>query len=344
MNKPLPAGVTADMLVDLHETAAEWFVRQQAADWNESDRSALEDWLQDNPLHREIFDSMGHTRQLLSLLKTDLDRGSREAEATASKTVPAPGFWRRRPDAPAARRALMPTLAAIGAVLIGGGWYVRDNTASYRLDIATAAGETRSVDLPDGTRVALNFGSSLQVRYYPRRREAVLNRGEGFFQVAADTGRPFTVDSGDSRITVLGTSFNVQASPPRLVVRVKAGEVQVKPDRATRGKPVLLSAGHGIAVDSATARYVSESVQADTVGDWRSGQIRFKRASLEDVAQQLARYLGRPIALASADLATLPVSGYFSTAAPEAFLQLLPGIAPVQVQRAQNGDWLISGR
>ena len=59
----------------------------------------------------------------------------------------------------------------------------------YTLNVATDAGETRQLDLPDGSHVALNFNSTLQVRY-PRRRELVLNQGEGYFDVAPDARRP----------------------------------------------------------------------------------------------------------------------------------------------------------
>ena len=79
----------------------------------------------------------------------------------------------------------------------------------YTLNVATDAGETRQLDLPDGSHVALNFNSTLQVRYYPRRRELVLNQGEGYFDVAPDARRPFTVDARQSRVTVVGTAFNV---------------------------------------------------------------------------------------------------------------------------------------
>ena len=49
--------------------------------------------------------------------------------------------------------------------------------------------------------------------YYPGRREVVLDQGEGFFEVAPDSGRPFTVDARQSRVTVVGTAFDVRTTP-----------------------------------------------------------------------------------------------------------------------------------
>lgn len=337
MNKSLPPGMAPDTLVDLHEAAADWFTRRQEPTWTGADERALDAWLQADAQHRAIFDSMGRTRQLFGQLK-DLRT---QTAATASATAPAPrrGRWIDMARSP----AFAPALAALFALVLGGGWYAWDHTPRYRLDVTTAPGETRLVDLPDGTRIALNFATTLQVRYYPRRREAVLDQGEAFFQVAADAAKPFTVDSGASQVKVVGTAFNVRAAPPRLVVKVLEGKVQVQADRA-RPSVLALGAGMGVAIDPATGREVSLAAQADTVGDWRSGQLRFRRTPLEEVAQEVARYLGQPVTLASADLAALPVSAFFGTAAPEAFLQLLPDLVAVRVQRQPAGGWVISRR
>ena len=352
MNKPLPPGMAPDTLVDLHETAAEWFTRRQEPGWTSADERALDAWLQADPFHREVFDSMGRTRQLFGQLKQYRAQqqapaqaapgpAARARPAAAAPAQPRRGWWQTVARGP----AFAPILVAVLMLALGGGWYAWDNTGSYTLDVATARGEVRDIDLPDGSHVALNWDSTLKVRYYPRRREIVLDRGEAFFQVSADAARPFTVDSGRSQVRVVGTAFNVRAAPPRLIVKVREGKVEVRPDRTAPDGPVLvLGPDSGVSVDPATAQHVSVPVSADTVGDWRNGQLRFKRSPLGEVAQEVARYLGRPVTLAGPELAGLPVSAYFSTAAPDAFMELLPDIAPVRVRRQPDGGWVISRR
>ena len=351
MNKTMPPGMAPDTLVDLHETAADWFTRRQEPTWTGADERALNVWLEADPFHREVFDSMGRTRQLFGQLKqfrAEAAGAAQSAHSPRPHTTPlAPvasprrGFW----GAIARTPAFTPVIAVICAVLVGGGWYAWDNTPRYRLDVATAPGETRLVDLPDGSRISLNFASTLQVRYYPRRREAVLDRGEAFFQVAADAAKPFTVDSGRSQVKVVGTAFNVRAAPPRLIVKVLEGKVEVRTDRTAPGAQMLvLGANTGIAIDPATGRHVPVSAQADTVGDWRSGQLRFRHTPLEEVASEISRYLGKPVVLASSDLAQLPVSAFFTTGAPDAFIQLLPDLVAVRVQRQPDGSWLVFKR
>jgi transmembrane sensor len=234
---------------------------------------------------------------------------------------------------------------ALFCALLVGGWHAWDNTARYTLQMATGPGERREVDLPDGSHVAVNFDSRLQVRYYPRRREVVLDSGEAFFEVAPDASRPFTVDSGRSRVKVVGTAFNVRAAPPRLVVKVLRGKVEVRADRdAADGPVMLLGPASGVSIDPVTGGHDTVAAPADTVGDWRTGQLRFRRTPLDEVARELSRYLGQPVVLASEDLGSLPVSAFFSTAAPEPFIELLPDLIPVRVRRQASGGWLIARR
>ncbi|WP_241118867.1 FecR family protein, partial [Achromobacter xylosoxidans] len=254
-----------------------------------------------------------------------------------------PGFWLALPGLAAFPKAL----AAVCAVLViggGYGWYRWDNTPGYVLDVSTAAGEIRQLDMPDGSRIALNFGSTLQVRYYPRRREVVLNQGEGFFDVAPDTGRPFTVDARQSRVTVVGTAFNVRTTPQAVIVKVLHGRVRVQPDRDHGGQALSLGAEQGVSVDARAATYQTVAVAADSVGGWRNGRLVFRRTPLGEVAQEVAQYLGKPVALASPDLKTLPVSGFAATNAPAAFLEALPDLLPVRVTRAADGGYLILAR
>lgn len=80
--------------------------------------------------------------------------------------------------------------------------------------IEAGPGESRSVTLADGTRVALNSGSSLvqprwSMPWSAPAREVVLV-GEAFFEVTPDEV-PFQVETFNARVTVLGTQFNVRA-------------------------------------------------------------------------------------------------------------------------------------
>lgn len=358
---PLPEGMSPQALVDMHETAAAWLMRRSEPGWTGVDERALEAWLAEAPLHRETFEGMSlidHDLHQIPLAqhaswrmagrnRTATAAAPARPSATRPGTSTAPGAaglhspaWSRRSWASAAVCACVLLLAGGGY-----GWHRWNNTPSFMLNVATGHGETRAVELPDGSHVTLNIDSSLQVHYYPGRREILLDKGEAFFQVAADTGRPFTVDSGASQVKVVGTAFNVRAAPPQTVVKVLEGKVEVRPDRHAHPDQVLqMGPGSGLTIDPATGKTSSLRAAAATVGDWRTGQVQFQQTPLGDVAQELSRYLGQPVALASPELAQLPVSGVLSTASPQFFLQALPELLPLRVQQTAEGGWRIARR
>jgi len=349
-------------LVELHKQACGYFVRRRDTGWTNADECELNTWLSANPVHRDIYDSLlRHAIDLQQVqrprLASDSPEGQRptpppfHAGAIGART-PQPSInpgqasqgWRNAWRGPFASSLL--SVAVISAVfLLTGGWYWWDNRAGYTLEATTGPHEIRHVDLPDGSGVTLNFDTTLVVRYYPRRRETVLNQGEAFFQVAANPAKPFTVDSGLSQVRVVGTAFNVRAAPPDLVVKVLEGKVEVRSDRLRHGNVLLLGPGTGVILDPADGRHTPVAASADTVGDWRHGQLVFEQIPLKEAAAELARYLGEPVRVeGDAQLAALPVSGMVMTRSPKAFLMSLPHLLPVRVQAVADGGWRIVAR
>lgn len=89
---------------------------------------------------------------------------------------------------------------------------------------------TRSVVLADGTKVYLTPGSSIRydVAGSPDSRTIRLD-GEGYFDVARDSLRPLTVQTGNIAVKVLGTKFSVSSGSdnPNTEVMLESGSVRV---------------------------------------------------------------------------------------------------------------------
>lgn len=341
-------------LAQRHQRAADYLVRRREPEWTPSDERELDAWL-DHPANRTIFDSLSRTALDLQQIR----RPQLASEKASARTAATLGMERvrarntRTATTPLSaepsrwqfgRRALAPALMC-GLLLAGGGWYWWDSHPDYELIVATGQGDIREIELPDGSSVALNFGSSLRVRYYPRHRDTELLAGEAFFRVAPDASRPFIVDSGNSQVRVVGTAFNVLAAPPGLVVKVLEGQVEVRPDRTRADmRPLRLNAGEGVSINSATRQHATVAAPADTVGDWRGGQLVFEQTPLATVASDLARYLGEPVTVEGERLGRMPVSGMAITSSPATFLRSLPDLLPVQVDKSAEGVWRISAR
>jgi len=153
--------------------------------------------------------------------------------------------------------------------------------------VETGRGETRQLILPDGSTVQLNAGTVLRYAkdFGSPSRAVSLLKGEAFFQVVKRAGCPFVVVAGAVRTTVLGTSFDIRtyAEEKRMSVAVVTGKVKVTEGAQQSG--VLLGAGQLLRKDRGTG-----DVETDTFDDpedvvaWKSGGLRFKDASFDELA------------------------------------------------------------
>lgn len=343
-----PSVTVADEWDEGPEAAAcDWFLGRRDPAWSRDDESRFQQWLGADPVHHLAYaDAEALWADCAEVPRPERVGVSDPAPAAAPVMKPASGptagAW------PGWARGWPVGLAAC-LLASAGGWYAWFQTPRHDVSVVTAPGETRQLTLPDGSLVDVNVGTDVRVRYFVGRREVQLNRGEAFFTVAPDAGRPFTVDSGRSRTTVTGTRFNLRADPGRLVVKVLDGQVRVQPDRdtpAAQGRPVILGPLQTVSVDAVSSRpEVGRVVAQDSVGDWRTGRLVFRRTPVTEMAAEIGRYLGELVTVdGDPKVRQLTVSGFADTREPAAFLDALPDLLPVRVSRAVDGGYLIRGR
>jgi len=170
-----------------------------------------------------------------------------------------------------------------------------------------------------------------------------LAQGAAFFDVARNPERPFIVQAGGVRVTVLGTRFGVELDAgrggrERVTVQVESGRVRVESD-AAGGQAYELGAGQGLRLDGADAMG-TQAAPGDAAA-WRHGELAFAESTLGEVLQRLARYA--PFALAATpEAARLPLGGRVRIAQAQAWVMALPRALPVQVRRQADGGLLVA--
>ena len=158
------------------------------------------------------------------------------AQAARNGAAPRPALRLVKPARPAywmAAAACIALLIAVGVLLTQ-----RPTTTTVR----AAPGQFYAALLPDGSRVVLNSNATLHYpRSFGKAERRVALTGEAFFDVTK-AGVPFTIETFNATVTVLGTSFNVRAVPDaaeaETTVSVETGIVEVvaknAPDNAVR--------------------------------------------------------------------------------------------------------------
>ena len=216
--------------------------------------------------------------------------------------------------------------------------------------VAVPYGERLSMVLPDGSSVELGGGSTLRYKpFQPEGARTVRLEGEAFFKVIKEP-RPFVVETFNARVAVRGTSFNVQAWQTDVreatVVTLASGAVELTPrtPHRVRGKlseavPVRLAPGETSAVvGDTTAARSPAAARLDRALSWRSGGLAFADEPLGSVAQALERRFDVEIALASAEIADLPIA-YFNPnpVSAASVLDALAHIHGLQFRRTSEG-------
>jgi transmembrane sensor len=198
----------------------------------------------------------------------------------------------------------------------------------YRTEI----GVITALPLADGSKITLNTASEIRLVVDRRKREAEVKQGEAFFEVVPDPSRPFTVDAGDRRITVVGTKFSVRREHGKLRVIVTEGKVSVS------DSDVILRAGTIASSKDGESMTVQERTpeQAEELLNWREGYVTFDETSLAEAIAEFNRYNTRKLVIADATIASLPVSGHFRWTSIEPFARLLEEGFPVVVAREDD--------
>lgn len=292
--------------------AIDWAIATQHPDFSDWDGFAR--WLEADPRHATAYDqalaAAGSVADLAAQAAPAMPRAANDEEVgPRQKTV--------------RRRWMIGALAAsLLAVIAIPAWQMRPQPYT----VTTAMGETRSIDLPDGSMIVINGGSRLGLdRGNPRF--ARLETGEALFEVQHDARDPFVVEAGDVRLVDAGTAFNVVRTGSDLDVAVSEGVVIVNPEREN----VRLPAGRRAVMAGAGGGIMLSDVAPDQVGSWRSGRLSFAGTSLAAVAAALERGLGTRI-LVHPSIAARPFSGVVQISGRGA--GAVAAIAPVLGTRA----------
>ncbi len=172
-------------------------------------------------------------------------------------------------------------------------WHMRSATSSQKqlavVQIATKAGERKTVLLPDSSTVVINSGSLLSYpeKFTGKNRNVSL-KGEAFFMVKRNPRKPFNVQSAEVKTTVLGTSFNICESGGDVTVTVATGKVKVIATNKKGG--VVLLPDEQVLFHSKTGGFTRKKTDAMFYSGWSKGYIYFNNIKLEQAFAQLKKW------------------------------------------------------
>lgn len=310
----------------ISDEALVWIVRLHSGDASSHDRQEYGQWRAQSAEHEAaaaeaeaLWSDAGHLRQDG---RTGLVYPGRNREGLS-------------------RRRFLTGVAGLGVV--GGGFAAaRPFLRTLGSDYATATAETRTIGLPDGSRVMLNARSAMDIRFDGQIRRVLLKEGQAFFDVAAEA-RPFTVSVGDTDVTALGTAFDIDANVAdgSLAVAVTSHSVRVR-SMSGVSADLTLSQGERVSIDAdgIIGTPIAEDPAAALA--WQTGMYVAENRRLGDVVAALGRYHQGWIVFSHDSLKSRLVSAVLDLRTPDASLAALAAGLQIRVIRMTRFVTLIS--
>ncbi|MGA9703614.1 FecR domain-containing protein [Pseudomonas sp.] len=291
------------------EQASEWLMLQWGGDLHGEQLQAFAQWQAADPEHRRAWQRLQRLQHTLGGVPTDSARA----------------VLRDTPDTQ--RRA---ALKLLGVLLVAGGsGYLVQRSEPWQAAFAeyrTTTGEIRHVTLSDGTRLALNSDSAVDLRFSASERRIRLIRGEILLTSGHDPIRPLIVETPAGDVQALGTRFAVRELPDGSRVDLYEGRVRVTP---LHGAAVQIQAGDSLWFNQRQSSPLP-AVEAGT-SSWTEHRLIAERQPLGQFVAQLSRY--RPGLLrCDQAVAGLLLTGVFPLNDTDAILAALERSLPVQVQ------------
>jgi transmembrane sensor len=217
-------------------------------------------------------------------------------------------------------KATFAIAASIILLVSSGIWFLNNIVPAEKEFIYQTEFQQVSVEkLPDGSVVHLNAGSSLSfAKEFGNNHRELKLEGEAFFYVEPNEKIPFIISTGNSKIRVVGTAFNVDGQIPGLKkISVVEGIVAVYFSGSELGQ---FKMGDEVLIDEVNHSY--------TVGHhgnaaaWLYNSFHFENESLHIVIEKLEKWYGVSFSYPS-ELADEKVTTTFDKAGPEKAAEIL---------------------
>jgi transmembrane sensor len=189
-------------------------------------------------------------------------------------------------------------------------------------------GSRVSFELPDGTTGMLNSGSHLSYSLPFNKSRQVKLEGEAWFEVYRDENHPFEINTGSSKVKVLGTSFNLSAYPEENYVEVvlKQGKVEFM-NMEGKEKAILQSSERLVSQNGNISKSV---IDPSKYYAWTEGKLVFRSDPMDEVARRIERWYNVKVELADQELKRYSFRATFEDDKLEDVLHYLSMTSPIK--------------
>lgn len=208
------------------------------------------------------------------------------------------------------------------------------NRLQTPLEYMTAEHEIKEILLPDSTVVSLNQHSHIKLLKVWTEEDSIREvwlDGEAYFSVQRTTNNSkFIVHSGDLKVEVLGTTFNVKKQAGSTTVVLETGKVQLISDRKPEEKVIMEP---GQMVEYKAGELTQKPVNTQVFTAWKEGKIIFENATITEVVRRLGESYGLAVDYSALQETEGQFNGSFPADDLDVLLSALSKAYPWQIER-----------
>lgn len=297
-----------DQLLD---EAIQWLGKLNAGILSSDENQDFINWVNTSSNHRKAYEEMSEVWQATEGMQ-DLPQFKQEADDLIQQS-----------QTPSGKKTSWLVSIAASFVMAVGILYTQYSPKDSSIQperFASEIGETKNINLTDGSKILLNTNTRIEIAFMNSRRAVTLLQGEALFEVASDNLRPFVVDTGNSQVRAIGTAFNIKKQDAETIVTVTEGIVSI--ERSDSGKPiqanqrVTASRNDRVVVEQHSAMTL-EHANIEQELAWVDSQLIYYDTSIDQVINDLNAYLEKPLVLQDTSLMHLKVNGTLNVKDPE---------------------------
>jgi ferric-dicitrate binding protein FerR (iron transport regulator) len=254
-----------------------------SGDFSKEEKDYLQRWLEEDPSHKKIFLK---ERKLYNITILHSPASLLQGERHSSKLFIAGSIL-----SPCLKIAAVFLLAFVCYHLFDKTKITGDQGKSIAYQIITLPfGQRINLDLPDGSKVWLNAGTTIKypVSFNDKVREVIVS-GEAYFEIAKKENSSFRVIAGNHTIEVLGTKFNVNATGAQFEAALFEGSVKVfnslSPEEAIKLTPNTVVCYKKGSLHVKPLTYPEQY-------SWREGLLCFEKKPFKQIMKVFERSYG----------------------------------------------------
>ncbi|ONG57349.1 hypothetical protein BKE38_04140 [Pseudoroseomonas deserti] len=277
----------------LWEQALTFLMEMREAPQDAALRQAWKRWMAEAPQHREAWARAELTWLAMGQAIRELPPAWPPPLPPVRSTLPPP--LPARPIRAQGRRGLLLATGggalAAGALLaapgLGGALWQR-----LQADLRTSAGETRALQLPDGSRLELDTATAVALEFSAAGRRLRLLQGQAFIAVARAVARPLLLRCGVVEVSAPGAAINLRFLGDRLEIALEDGQARARyAPAAGIARDFALEARQSLTLSLADGAPLAPHAPLARALAWRHHRLVAEDTPLRAVLAELGRYL-----------------------------------------------------